>query len=42
MPFRLSAFPADSASVVSSWATTDEDVVMWPAAGGPAGQPGPV
>ena len=29
MPLRLHPFPADSASVVSSWATTDEEVVMW-------------
>ena len=29
MPLRLRPFPADSASVVSGWATTDEEVVMW-------------
>jgi hypothetical protein len=29
MDVRLRSFPADSASVVSSWATTDEEVVMW-------------
>ncbi len=26
---RLRPFPADSASVVSGWATTDEEVLMW-------------
>jgi ribosomal protein S18 acetylase RimI-like enzyme len=29
MDLQLRSFPADSASVVSSWATTDEEVVMW-------------
>ena len=41
MPLRLRPFPADSASVVSRWATTDEEVVMWcgrPAAPVPPGQ----
>ena len=29
MPLRLRPFPADSAGVVSGWATTDKEVVMW-------------
>lgn len=29
MHLRLRPFRADSASVVSSWATTDEEVIMW-------------
>jgi ribosomal protein S18 acetylase RimI-like enzyme len=29
MDLRLRSFRADSASVVSGWATTDEEVVMW-------------
>ena len=38
---RLDPFPADSAAVVSGWATTDEEVLMWcshPAAPVPAEQ----
>ena len=41
MPLRLRPFPADSASIVSGWATTDEEVAMWcghPAAPVPPGQ----
>lgn len=41
MQVRLRPFPADSASVVSGWATTDEEVLMWcsrPAAPVPADQ----
>jgi hypothetical protein len=29
MDLRLRSFRADSASVVSGWATTDEEVLMW-------------
>jgi hypothetical protein len=29
MSLRLRPFPADSASIVSGWATTDEEVAMW-------------
>ena len=29
MPTRLHPFPADSAGVVSGWARTDEEVLMW-------------
>ncbi|HLK76233.1 MAG TPA: GNAT family N-acetyltransferase [Streptosporangiaceae bacterium] len=41
MAVRLRPFPADSAEVVSGWATTREEVIMWcghPAAPVPAGQ----
>ena len=41
MALRLHPFPADSADVVSGWATTNEEVVMWcgrPAAPVPAEQ----
>jgi ribosomal protein S18 acetylase RimI-like enzyme len=41
MALRLQPFPADSADVVSAWARTVEEVVMWcgrPAAPVPAGQ----
>jgi ribosomal protein S18 acetylase RimI-like enzyme len=41
MALRLHPFPADSAGVVSGWATTNEEVAMWcgrPAAPVPAGQ----
>jgi ribosomal protein S18 acetylase RimI-like enzyme len=41
MPLRLRPFPADLADVVSGWATTEEEVVMWcghPAAPVPPGQ----
>jgi [ribosomal protein S18]-alanine N-acetyltransferase len=41
MPLRLHPFPADSASVVSGWATTAEEVLIWcgrPAAPVPPGQ----
>jgi [ribosomal protein S18]-alanine N-acetyltransferase len=41
MPLRLRPFPADAASIVSGWATTDEEVAMWcghPAAPVPPGQ----
>jgi len=41
MPLRLRPFPADSAGIVSGWATTDEEVAMWcghPAAPVPPGQ----
>jgi len=41
MALRLRPFPADSAGVVSGWATTNEEVAMWcgrPAAPVPAGQ----
>jgi [ribosomal protein S18]-alanine N-acetyltransferase len=33
MWFRLRSFPADAADVVSGWATTDEEVLMWCGAG---------
>ena len=29
MQLRLRPFPADLAGVVSGWATTEEEVVMW-------------
>jgi hypothetical protein len=29
MLLRLRPFPADAAAVVSGWATTDEEVLMW-------------
>jgi hypothetical protein len=29
MDVRLRSFPAGSAGVVSGWATTDEEVLMW-------------
>jgi len=41
MALRLHPFPADSAGVVSGWATTNEEVAMWcghPAAPVPAAQ----
>jgi ribosomal protein S18 acetylase RimI-like enzyme len=41
MALRLQPFPADSADVVSGWARTNEEVIMWcgrPAAPVPAGQ----
>src|SRR6185437_10483533 len=41
MAMRLRPFPADSAEVVSGWARTREEVIMWcggPAAPVPAGQ----
>ncbi|HEY6294384.1 MAG TPA: GNAT family N-acetyltransferase [Streptosporangiaceae bacterium] len=41
MALRMHPFPADSAGVVSGWARTDEEVLMWcglPAAPVPAGQ----
>jgi ribosomal protein S18 acetylase RimI-like enzyme len=41
MAVRLRPFPADSAEVVSGWARTHEEVIMWcgrPAAPVPAGQ----
>ncbi len=41
MQVRLHPFPADSAGVVSAWATTDEEALMWcshPAAPVPADQ----